>query len=81
MRREFRGGERWDEEDAQYTLNYSKLMNAVSAAAGLTEAQRDAIEEVLRLRGKQVAARRTGSRLSTGRTENDGSCCETAGNG
>jgi hypothetical protein len=56
VRREFRGGERWD-EDAQHTLNYSKLMDEVTVLAGLTKAQRDAIEEVLRLRGSSGLSR------------------------
>jgi hypothetical protein len=50
VRREFRGGERWD-QDGEHTLNYSKLADEVAAEAGLTKVQRDATEEVLRLRG------------------------------
>jgi hypothetical protein len=56
VRREFRGGERWD-QDGEHTLNYSKLADKVAAEAGLTEAQRDAIEEVLRVRGTQALSR------------------------
>ena len=56
VRREFRGGDSWD-EDAQYTLNYSKLMGKVALEPDLTRPQRDAIEEVLRLRGRSGLTR------------------------
>lgn len=51
VRREFRGGEQWD-EDGQYTVNFSKVMDEVAELAGLSKVQRDAIEVVLHSRGR-----------------------------
>jgi hypothetical protein len=56
VRREFRGGERWD-EDGEHTLNYSKLMDKVATEVGLTRVRRDVIEEVLCMRGSRGLTR------------------------
>jgi len=54
--RKFRGGERWD-EDGEYTLKYSALIDEVAKLAGLEKERRDAVELVLRLRGSCDSSR------------------------
>ncbi len=56
VRRELRGGEGWDEDERE-TIDYTKLMDEVAARATLNQKRRDAVELVLRLRGREGLTR------------------------